>query len=123
MVQHHKRRQSLGDILCRELLLAADHDVRRLSVDRLYHAAEAYLLEVQDDVLHALDYAGNRCELLVHAGDSDLADGETLQRGQQDATKSIADGLTVAGLQGAELETADGIGAFKHDDLVRFLKC
>ena len=37
--------------------------------------------------------------------------------------EGVADGLSVARLEGPELETADGLGAFEHDDLIRFLKC
>jgi len=33
------------------------------------------------------------------------------------------DGLTVTRLERPEFETADGISAFEHDYLVRFLKC
>ena len=121
-IQHLERRQSLGDILSGEFLLAADDDVCRLGVHGLDHAAETNLLEVEDDVLHSLDYSGNGLELVLYAFDLDLADGKTLQRGQQNATESIADGLTVTRLERPEFETADGIGAFEHYNLVGFLK-
>ena len=122
-VQNLEGRQSFRDVLSGKLLLAADSDVRRLSLDRVHHPLETDLLEVQDDVLHALDHAGDSGEFIVHSLDLDLADGETFQRGQQNAAKGIADGLSVSRLKGPELETADGVGAFEHYDLVGLLKC
>ena len=104
-------------------MLTADNDVCRLGFLSLNHPLETNLLEVQDDVLHTFDHTGNGRELLVHAVDPDLTDGKTFQRGEQDATKRVADGLSVSGLKRPEFETAHGVRAFEHDHLVRFLKC
>ena len=122
-VQHLERRQSLGDVLGGKFGLTADRDARRLGVHGVHHPAEADLLQVQDDVLHAFDHAGDGLELFLDPADLDLRDGETFQRGEEDAAEGVADGLSVARLKRPELETADGLGAFEHDHLVGFLKC
>ena len=61
--------------------------------------------------------------MMKSSGASDLADSKTLQRRQQDATKSGADSWTVSRLEWAEFKTACGIGAFEHNNLVWFLEC
>ena len=78
-IQHLERRQSFGNILCGKLLLTAYSNVCHFGVDRLYHSLESYLLEVENDVLHTLDNAWDRSELLVHSGDLDGADGKAFQ--------------------------------------------
>ena len=74
-------------------------------------------------VLHPFNHAGDDLELLVHTSDLDLRDGETFQRGEEDAAEGVADGLSVAGLKRPELETTHGLGAFEHDHLVGLLNC
>ena len=122
-IQHLERRQSFGDVLSGKLLLAADCDIRHLGVYSVHHPTEAYLLQVQDDVLHSLNHAGDGLELVLNTRDLDLRDSETFERVEKDATEGVTDGLSVARLKRPELETAHGLGAFEHDHLVRFLKC
>ena len=122
-IQHLERRQSFGDVLSGKFLFAADGDVRDLGVYSVHHSAEAYLLQVENDVLHTLDDTGDSLKFVLNPGNLNLGDSETFQGGEQNATESVADGLAVARLQGPELKASHGLGAFKHDHLVRFLKC
>ena len=71
-VQHLERRQSFGDVLGGKLMLAADGNVHSLGIDGFDHSAEPHLLEVEDDVLHALDDTGDGLEFLVDADNLDL---------------------------------------------------
>ena len=50
-------------------------------------------------------------------------DSKTFQRGEKNAAESVADGRAVSRLKRPEFETADGVCAFEHYHLVRFLKC
>ena len=104
-------------------MLAADGNVDSLGIDGLDHAAESHLLEVEDDVLHTLDNAGNGLELLVNSDNLDLGNRKTLERCKKNASESIADSLAVSGLKRTEFKAAHGIGAFEHDHLVGFLEC
>ena len=60
-------------------MLAADGNVDGLGIDGLDHLTESYLLEVEDDVLHTLDDAGNSLELLVNSDNLDLGNRKTLE--------------------------------------------
>lgn len=51
------RRQSVGNILRGELLLSTDDDVCLFSLNAVNHTLESDLLEVEDNILHTLDYA------------------------------------------------------------------
>ena len=122
-IQHRERRQSFGDVLRFELLLAADDDSCLFAVYAFDHPLETDLLEVEDDVLHTFDDAGDVCEFLVDTGNAYLADGKTFKRCKENATKGVAYGLAVTRLKGAEFETSESLGTFEHDNLVRFLEC
>ncbi len=122
-IQHLERRQSFRNILRGKLILTANNDVCHLRVNSINHPLESHLLEIKNDVLHSLDHTRNRRELLVHAGDLDLTDSKTFQRGEKYASESVTDSLAVSRLERPELKAADSIGAFEHYHLVRFLKC
>jgi len=58
------------------------------------------LLKIEDDVRDILDHAVDALELVLHALDLDRADGGALDGAQEHAAEGIADGVTVAGLEG-----------------------
>src|SRR5581483_9742073 len=67
-------------------------------------------LNVEDDVGHVLDDAGDRADLVLHALDLDLRDGAALEAGQQDAAQAVADGDAEAALERLGDELAVGVG-------------
>jgi hypothetical protein len=66
---------------------------------------EFHFLEIQDDVGHVLNHAGQRGELVLRAGDFYRGNGRAFERGKQDAPEGVPNGVTVAGLKrlGGEL--------------------
>ena len=111
-----------ADVTGREAVLAIHIDAHALGAAVLQLAAEAHLLEVEDDLGDVLNDAFDRAELVFDAIDAETGDGEALQAAQQDAAQAVADGNAVTGLQRAELEGAAGVGGLDHGDLVRSLE-
>ena len=68
------------------------------------------LLDVENDVRHVLDDARDGGELVIGALDADGGDGTAFETGQEDATKAVADGPTVAALERLDEEHPVGIG-------------
>ena len=94
---------------------ARGHDARsiRAQVDRLRRIArklERNLLEVQDDVGRVFHHARDRLELVQHAFDLDGGHGRPLDRAQQHAPQSIADGGAEAALKGLRPEHSVLVG-------------
>ena len=122
-VEHLEGGEILGNIVGGEFLLSAHGDGRRLAVHIFDHPLETDLLQIEDDVDDTLDDARDGVELMRDTVDPDRGDGETFQRGEQDAAQCVADGDSVSRLEGPELETTKGLARIEHDHLVRFLKC
>ena len=61
---------------------------------------EFNLLQVEHDVGHVLDDAGQRGEFVLRAVDLHRGDGGAFERGKEHAAERIADGVAVAGLKG-----------------------
>ena len=64
--------------------------VRRLEFDSL---------QIEDDVGHVLDHAGQSGEFVLRAGDFDRGDGGAFQRGEQHAAERIANRVAVTGFK------------------------
>ena len=67
------------------------------------------LLEVEDDVDHVFDHAGQAGEFVRRALDAHGGDRGAFQRGKQHAAQGVADGVAVAGLKGLGDEFCVGI--------------
>ncbi len=61
---------------------------------------EFYPLQVEHDVGHVLDHAGQRGEFVLRAVDFDRGDGGAFERGEEHAAERIADRVAVAGFKG-----------------------
>ena len=61
---------------------------------------EFYLLEIEDDVGHVFDHAGEGAEFVLRAVDLDRGDRGAFERREQHAAERISDGVAVAGLEG-----------------------
>ncbi len=56
-------------------------------------------LQVENNIGHVFDYAGQRGELVLRAGDLHRGDCRAFERRQEHATKGISDRVAVAGLK------------------------
>ena len=72
-------------------------------------AFEFHSLQIEDDVGHVLDHAGQRGELVLRAGDFYRGYGSAFERGKQDAPERIPNGVTVAGFKRLGDELGIGI--------------
>ena len=93
------------------LFVAFDADGLGLLAGVLDHQA----LDVEDDVGHVLDDAGDGADLVLHALDLDARDGAAFQAGQQDAAQAVADGHAEAALERLGDELAVGVGQRRRD--------
>ena len=57
-------------------------------------------LQVEHDVGHVFDHAGQRGEFVLRAVDFDRGDGGAFERGKEHAAERISDRVAVAGLKG-----------------------
>ena len=76
---------------------------------------EFHPLQVEHDVGHVLDHAGQSGEFVLRAGDFHRGDGGAFERGEEHAAERVADGVAVAGLKG--FGDKFGVG-FRGDALV-----
>src|SRR5262249_9334870 len=78
-----------GDVgvLARALVVAVDGD----DLGLLAGIADDQALDVQDDVRHVFDHAGDGGDLVLDALNLDAGDGAALQAGEQDAAQTITD--------------------------------
>ena len=88
------------------MLVAVDADRLRLVAGVLDDEA----FDVEDDVGHVFDDAGDRADLVLHALDFDAGDGTAFEAGQQDAADAVAHGDAEAVLEGFGVELAVGVG-------------
>ena len=83
---------------------AGDH-ARRVFLDgddarRLAMILDDQRLDVEDDVGHVFEHAGNGGEFVLGAADLDLRDRAAFQAGQEHAPQAVADGHAEAALEG-----------------------
>ena len=85
---------------------------------------EFHPLQVEHDVGHVFDHAGQRGEFVLRAGDFDRGDGGAFERGEQHAAERIADGVAVAGFKGLGDELGVGFsgGRLVLDEGLRHFK-
>ncbi len=122
-IEHLKATENLANVTSFKHILARNLDSSLFRFGLVDHAFQAHLLEVEDDVGHVLLHAWNRSELVFNAIDANVAYCIALKRREQDAAQSIADGHTITRFQWAELEFAEGVVGFQHQNFVWFLKC
>ena len=105
----------LGGHLARALGLEA-HPLRPVAMH-----AKGQLLDVEDDIGHILQHAGDRRELMQHALDLHRGHRRTLQRRQQHAAQRIAQGQSETALQrlGDDVRLPLGIAGRIDGKLVR----
>ena len=61
---------------------------------------ELHPLQVEHDVGHVLDHAGQGAEFVLRAVDFHRGDGGAFERGEEHAAERIADRVAVTGLKG-----------------------
>ena len=128
--QRGQVRRRVEDLDVRVLLEVGRGDDARsllLEVERLGPFTvqlEGDLFEVEDDVGHILDDAGERRELVQHALDADSRDRGALDGGEEHASQRIADRGAEAALEGlggeAPVVRREGLGIVF--ELLGFLK-
>ena len=57
-------------------------------------------LQIEHDVGHVFDHAGQRGEFVLRAGDFDRGNGGAFERGKQHAAERVSDRVAVAGFKG-----------------------
>src|SRR5262249_9461909 len=67
-------------------------------------------LDVEDDVGHVLDDAGDGRDLVLHALDLDLRNRAAFEAREQDAPQAVADGHAEAALERLDVELTVGVG-------------
>ena len=60
---------------------------------------ELHALQIENDVGHVLDDAGQSGEFMLRAGDLHRGDGGAFERGKQHAAKRISDRVAVTGFK------------------------
>ena len=75
---------------------------------------EPDFFQIQDDVGHVLDDAGQGAEFVLRALDFDRGDGGAFERGKQHAAQGVAEGVAVSALKrlGGEFGVGVGGGGF-----------
>ena len=82
----------------------------RMVLGQLAGVLDHQALDVEDDVGHVLDDAGDRADFVLHALDLDAGDGAAFEAGEQDAAQAVADGHAEAALERLGVELAVGVG-------------
>ena len=113
-VEHLETAEHLADVTSLKYILARNLDDCLLAVGIVDDAFEAHLLQVEDDVGDVFLNAWDGCELMLHAVDTDVADGISLKSAEQYAAQGVTHGDAVAGLQGAELEFSESVVGLQH---------
>ncbi len=93
-------------------LAGAGGDQRRLDLVGIGVHADDEVLEVEDDVGDVLLDARHGGELVRDALDADAGDGGAAQRGEQDATEAVAEGVAEALVEGLDREGAAAVVHF-----------
>jgi hypothetical protein len=71
---------------------------------------EADFLEVQDDLNHVFEHAGERGEFMFRTANLHGGDGGAFQGGEEDAAEGVANGVAVTFIEGFGDELGVGFG-------------